>query len=73
MNRELYRELWQIRFNKMLDLEQKAVTEYKALLEESRAISKGHSIEPHLESLILDEGRHVSLVKKLLAILARQA
>lgn len=72
MNRELYRELWAMRFNKMLGLERHSVEDYKHLLTECRRQHRSHSIEPHLEQLIRDEARHVGLVQELLDILARQ-
>ena len=73
MNRELYRELWKMRFEKMLELEEKSIVAYGELLSESRLQHKGHPIEPHLERLIADETRHAHLAKELLAILACQS
>ncbi|MBI3252377.1 MAG: hypothetical protein HYZ52_03530 [Candidatus Omnitrophica bacterium] len=73
MDRRLYRELWTLRFNKMLDLEKKSVGDYTALLAECRRLHKNHSIEPHLERLITDEKKHVLLVGELIEILCAQA
>ena len=72
MQRKLYRELWNIRFLKMLELEKKSIQSYEALLEECRKKHKGHSIEPHLERLIADEKKHERLVRQLLEILRAQ-
>ena len=72
MERRFYKELWRIRFNKMLELEKQAVVDYQALLNESRKKHKGHSIEPNLEKLIADEKRHALLVQELIEILGRQ-
>ena len=72
MERRLYRELWQLRFAKMLELEKKSVRDYAALLEECRRLHKNHSIEPHLERLIADEKKHTLLVEELLDILKAQ-
>ena len=72
MERRFYKELWSIRFNKMLELEKQSVVAYQALLDESKKKHKGHSIEPHLEGLIADEKKHVTLVEELLQILDAQ-
>ena len=72
MERKLYRELWAIRFKKMLALEKQSVKDYESLLKECRARFFEHSIEPHLERLIRDEKKHVLLVQELQRILARQ-
>ena len=72
MERKFYKEVWAIRFNKMLELENKAVTEYQALLEECKRKHKGHSIEAHLERLIKDEKKHAGLVQELITILDSQ-
>lgn len=72
MNRELYREIWSARFEKMLGLELEAVQAYQELLEESRRAHPGHPIGSALERLILDEMRHAGLVRELIEILARQ-
>ena len=73
MERRLYQELWSLRFNKMLELEKKSVTDYEFLLEECKKRDKAHSIQPHLERLIKDEKKHTLLVEELLQILDSQA
>ncbi len=72
MERRFYKELWNIRFNKMLELEKQSVVAYQALLDESRKRHKGHAIEPNLEKLIVDEKKHTVLVEELLKILGTQ-
>lgn len=72
MERKYYKELWDLRFKKMLELEEKGVAAYQALLEEVRKKHKGHAVETHLEKLITDEKRHVVLVGELLKILESQ-
>ena len=72
MERRFYKELWGLRFKKMLMLEEKSVTDYEALLQECRKHSKSHSIIPHFERLIADEKKHAHLVKELIRILERQ-
>lgn len=73
MERRFYRELWSLRFNKMLKLEKKSVVTYRDLLEECQKRFKDHSIISHLERLIRDEKRHARLVQELIKILNRQA
>ena len=72
MNPEFYRELWRLRFNKMLRLELQAAEEYRSLLDECAAKHKDHAITPHLSRIIKDETRHARLVRELLRILKRQ-
>lgn len=73
MDRRLYKQLWSLRFKKMLQLEEKAAGDYEALLAECRTKYNSHSIIPELERLIADEKKHAQLVKELLEILARQS
>lgn len=72
MEKRLYKQLWGLRFKKMLHLEEKAAADYEALLRECRAKYGEHSIIPDLERLISDEKKHARLVKELLDILGRQ-
>ena len=73
MERRLYKELWRLRFEKMLKLEEESVVDYQALLEECKTKYKDHAVVPHFEKLITDEKKHALLVKELLAILNRQS
>jgi rubrerythrin len=72
MERKFYKELWDIRFNKMLVLERQGIVAYQGLLQECKTKHKGHSVEAHLERLIADEKRHAILVEELLQILDAQ-
>jgi len=72
MERRLYKGLWQMRFQKMLKLEENAARDYEALLEECREKHQEHPIETHLEQLIHDELKHARLVQQLLKIVERQ-
>ncbi len=72
MDRKLYKELWRMRFEKMLKLEEQAAFDYQELLDECRAKHEQHPIEPHLERLIVDEKKHARLVRELLTILEKQ-
>lgn len=72
MDRKLYKELWRMRFEKMLKLEEQAVVDYQELLDECRSKHEQHPIEPHLECLIKDETKHARLVRELLSIVEKQ-
>lgn len=73
MEPRFYKELWSLRFNKMLALEKKSVVDYQALIEECKKRFKNHSIIAHLKRLVADEKKHILLVQELIQILNRQA
>lgn len=72
MHRKLYKELWRIRFQKMLALEEQSITDYQSLLKDCKKTNKNPSIIEHLENLISDEKKHALLCKELLRIVERQ-
>ena len=72
MERRLYRELWNIRFQRMLKLEKNSAAVYEKLLAECRESNRDHSVVTHLERLVQDEKRHARLCEELLEILGRQ-
>ncbi len=72
MERRFYKELWNLRFNKMLGLEKQSVVDYQALLDDCKKRFKDHAVVPHFEKLIADEKKHALLVEELLQILERQ-
>ena len=73
MQRELYRELWTLRFQKMLQLEESSVQEYEVLLEEAQKIYEDHTeLHNTFRQLISDEKMHAKLVRELLDIVEQQ-
>ena len=72
MEPRFYKELWGLRFHKMLALEKQSVVNYQALIEECRKRFRSHSIIAHLERLVADERKHVLLVQELIQILDSQ-
>ena len=66
------RELWGIRFRKMLNVEKLGVEECQKLLDECKANHSFPVIEPHLEQLVRDEIKHSLLVEKLIQLLDKQ-
>ena len=73
MQRRLYKELWLLRFQKMLQLEEESVKQYENLLEESQRMYKNDiEIQDIFRKLIVDEQRHAKLVQELLDIADKQ-
>ena len=72
MEKRFYKELWDLRFHKMLQLEKQSAAAYQALLDRCEKDFAGHSMIPHFKKLIADEKRHVLLVQELIDILKRQ-
>jgi len=71
MQRKLYKELWTMRFQKMLKLEEQSITDYGSILKECKG-KKNSVLETDLKKLILDEKKHAKLVRELLSIVNRQ-
>lgn len=72
MRRKFYKELWRLRFEKMLRLEREAMNEYEALLKECEKTHKDHPVADHLKRLAEEERKHASLVEELQRILEAQ-
>ena len=73
MQRQLYKELWVLRFQKMLRLEEESIVGYQKLLEECQKKSEGGlELQNDLKKLITDEKRHAKLVQELLNIVRRE-
>ena len=73
MERKLYKELWQKRFEKMLKLEEESIVDYELLLRECKKhFPDQPALQTHFERLIRDEKRHAKLCKELIQIAKRQ-
>lgn len=72
MKRRFYKELWSLRFERMLKLEEKSAADYQALIDECKKRFKNHAIVTHLTQLVVDEKKHALLVRELIKILNRQ-
>ena len=68
MNPKHVRELWQIRFLKILELEQESFNFYQKLLKEKPALLEEAGIKPLIKQIMQDEGRHIRIAKDLLRI-----
>lgn len=71
MQKKLYKELWNLRFQKMLVLEEQGILDYKNLLKECTK-SKDEEIAESLKQLIADETKHAKLVRELIKIVSDQ-
>ncbi len=73
MQRKLFKELWVLRFEKMLRLEEESVVAYESYLDECKEKYKDEKeVQRHLKTLIADEKKHARLVRELLKIVKRQ-
>ncbi len=71
MQKKLYQELWNLRFQKMLALEEQSIVDYKDLIKECNKFNDEETVEK-LKQLIVDETRHAKLVRELIKIVKRQ-
>ena len=73
MQRKLFKELWIMRFAKMLRLEEEGIQAYESLLDECQKKHKNEKeVHQDLKTLITDEKKHAKLVQELLKIVKRQ-
>ena len=70
MNRLHERELWQIRFQRILELEQESFEFYQKLLKEEKDILEKTAVQSTLKKIMQDEGRHMRIAKDLLKIVS---
>ena len=73
MNLEHVRELWQIRFLKILELEQESFTFYQKLLKEKSALLEESGIQPMIKQIMQDEGRHIRIAKELVRLVGNKS
>ena len=66
MNLEHERELWQIRFGKILELERESFNFYQKLLKEKAAMLKEAGLDSTIKQIMQDEGKHIHIAKELL-------
>ena len=68
MNPEHEKKLWQIRFQKILDLEKESFDFYGNLLEEKSALLKEAGLDSTLKQIRRDEGKHIRIAAELLRL-----
>ena len=72
MNPEHERELWSIRFGKILELELESFHFYERLLKEKSSLLKDAGLEPVIKQIMHDEGNHIRIAKDLLELVNRK-
>ena len=72
MQKKLYKELWTLRFQKMLTLEEQGIQEYQNLLKDCVKAKADDSVKDKLKKLIADETRHAKYVQELLKVVDAQ-
>ena len=72
MNPEHERELWSIRFGKILELELESFHFYERLLEEKSSLLKDAGLEPVIKQIMRDEGKHIRIAKDLLELVNKE-
>ncbi len=72
MQKKLYKELWNLRFQKMLVLEEQSARDYKDILKECTKLKTAETVKEKLKQLIADENQHAKYVRELIEIVNRQ-
>ena len=73
MQGKFYKELWTMRFQKMLELEREGVQTYQSIVDGCGKDKSCANLKADLKKLVEDEKKHVKLVHQLLEIVERQA
>lgn len=63
-----YKELWETRFRKILELEKDSYHFYKNLLERNKTILEGTRIKNVLEQIMHEESQHARIAHELLRL-----
>lgn len=70
MNPDHEKELWQIRFRRILELEEESFDFYRKLLREKSEILEKAGVKATLQQILQDEGRHVGIAKELMRLVS---
>lgn len=68
MNTEHVRELWCIRFERVLELEQESFDFYQKLLKEKPGLLEDAGIKNTLEQIMRDEAKHIRIARELVRL-----
>ncbi|HXV28016.1 MAG TPA: hypothetical protein VD913_03535 [bacterium] len=68
MNHIQLKELWRIRFEKILEGEEQASLFYENLLKDNQPFLKGTRLKDDLEQIKKDEIRHAEIARKLIQL-----
>ncbi len=69
MQHQHLKELWEMRFQKIYDLEQESFEFYKNLLEKNGSILKKTKASEYLKKLMKEEARHAKIARRLLDVI----
>jgi len=69
---EQVKELWEIRFQKILKGEKEAIVFYKDLLEKNQSLLEGLWVKDMLEQIMHAEVKHAQIAHELLSIVQRK-
>lgn len=72
MTPEEQKELWRIRFEKILQLEQESFDFYQKLLKEKGDLLEEAGIKSTLKQILSDEGRHIRIAKDLVHLVNKE-
>ena len=68
MNPEHEKELWHIRFQRVLELEEESFHFYQKLLKEKSKLLEEAGVKHALEKIMRDEGRHIRIARELVRL-----
>lgn len=68
MTPEHERELWRIRFQRILQLEEESYEFYRNLLREKAEILEQTETRSTIQQIMRDEGKHIQIAKDLLRL-----
>lgn len=68
MNIKHERELWRIRFLRILQLEEESFLFYQKLLKEKDELLEQTGIKPTLRQIMSDEVKHIRIAKELIKL-----
>jgi len=72
MHDKHFRELWQMRFQKIFDLEKESFLFYRSLLENNASLLEGTRTKSILEQVMRDEVNHARIARELLRLVRQR-
>ena len=73
MNQKQARELWKLRFLRILQLEEESFEFYRRLLKQKSSLLAKGGVQPILKEILRDEGRHIRIAKELLRLVDQKS
>ena len=64
------KKLWELRFLKILELEEESFAFYQKLLKEKSPLLEEAGIKPILQQILRDEGKHIHIARDLLRLVS---